>query len=421
MFSRLKSHTLKLIKYVADKGFFHLLSANILIQVVSFASQLFVAGILSPSDIGRIKIIQSFMSLFTIVAGMGFNTSTLKLASENKSAAEIQQIFRSGLIFTIASSVCMYVIILILNYFKLFSSDQLINWLIPLGLFPLITNAVFGLFVSYFQAVKQIKLISTLTMSNKIVSILAIVLLTIWFGIKGYYFALNASLIIIVLVSFRLSRSQLDIPINDIRGAWTMHWKYAKHAFTANFLSALSAYIDILLINIFTNNMHETGIYSFALTLTVILTIFPSTVQQITMPYFSGLANDRFEFAKIFRKYNKILYGVVSITLILSLIFAAPIIGFVFQGKYDASMPYFQILAIGWSIRQLTQLQSGAIFGLGKIQYTVYISIISLVLNIVIYSLFIHFLQIKGAAFASIPANILLLLISYLYFKKAMR
>ncbi len=94
---------------------------------------------------------------------------------------------------------------------------------------------------------------------------------------------------------------------------------------------------------------------------------------------------------------------------------------FVFRGKYDASMPYFQILAIGWSIRQLTQLQSGAIFGLGKIQYTVYISIISLVLNIVIYSLFIHFLQIKGAALASIPANILLLLISYLYFKKAMR
>lgn len=421
MFSQLKLHTTKLIRNVANKGFFHLLSANILIQVVSFASQLFVAGILSPSDIGRIKIIQSFLSLFSIVAGMGFNTSTLKLASENKTTTEIQQIFRSGLIFTIGSSVCMYIIILILNYFKLFSADQFITWLIPLGLFPLISNAVFGVFVSYFQAIKNIKLISTLTTGNKIISIIAIILLTFLFGIKGYYIALNISLILIVLVSLSLSRNQMGIAIQDIRGAWRMHWRYSKHALTANFLSALSAYIDILLINIFIKDMHETGIYSFALTLTVIFTIFPSTVQQITMPYFSGLANDKFEFAKVFRKYNKILYGVVGLTLILSLIFAAPIIGFIFQGKYDASMPYFQILAVGWSIRQLTQLQSGAIFGLGKIHYTVYVSAISLVINLIIYGVFIYFLQTRGAALASIPANILLLIISFLYFKKAMR
>ncbi|MEI8085006.1 MAG: hypothetical protein WCG93_02195, partial [Paludibacter sp.] len=61
---------------VREKGFFHLLSANLLIQFFAFASQLLVAGILASDDIGRIKIIQTYFSVFIILAGMGFNAST---------------------------------------------------------------------------------------------------------------------------------------------------------------------------------------------------------------------------------------------------------------------------------------------------------------------------------------------------------
>ncbi len=63
----MKKTTVKIIdllKFSDKRGFFHLLTANLLIQVVAFASQLFVAGILSPEDIGRIKVIQTFLSVF---------------------------------------------------------------------------------------------------------------------------------------------------------------------------------------------------------------------------------------------------------------------------------------------------------------------------------------------------------------------
>jgi len=76
--------SLTILQNIRQKGFFHLLSANLLIQVVAFFSQLFVAGILSPDDIGRIKVIQTFLSIFSVVAGMGFSSSTLKLCSENR-------------------------------------------------------------------------------------------------------------------------------------------------------------------------------------------------------------------------------------------------------------------------------------------------------------------------------------------------
>jgi O-antigen/teichoic acid export membrane protein len=82
-------------------------------------------------------------------------------------------------------------------------------------------------------------------------------------------------------------------------------------------------------------------------------------------------------------------------------------------------MPYFMLLATGWSIRQLTQLQSAAIFGLGKIQFSVYISLISLSFNIIIYSLALNFFGLLGASYASILSGIIILLASRFFYRKA--
>lgn len=417
------SRLLTLVRYVNDKGFFHLLSANFLIQVVAFASQLFVAGILSPEDIGRIKIIQIFLSVFSIIAGLGFNASTLKLCSENRTKIEEQRIFRSAVIFTISSTLILYVIVLILNAFSIFSADKLIKWLIPIGMFPLISNSVFMVFISYFQATKKIKLMSRLTMGNKIISIGAIILLTYWFGIKGYYFAYNLSFILMVFVGFRMLRRDLSTQITgfNLKSLFPVHWQYARSSMFANLLAELSAYIDILLINYFITDMPAVGQYSFALTLTVALRIIPATVQQIATPYFSGYSHSKVDFLNVFRKYNKLLYLVVFGTLISALFIVPPAISFIFAGKYDAAMPYFLILATGWSIRQLTQLQSGAIFGLGKIKFNAYTALFSLAFNVIIYPVFIYFWGIKGAALANIPSALFILMVSYLYFRKALK
>jgi O-antigen/teichoic acid export membrane protein len=406
---------------INEKGFFHLLSANLLIQVVAFASQLFVAGILSPDDIGRIKIIQTYVSIFSIVAGMGFNASTLKLCSENRTEQERNSIFQSALFFTILSTISLYIIILIVNLFGIFSSDKLIQWLIPLGLFPIITNSVFMVFVSYFQAVKKIKLLSNLTISNKLISIAAIVLLTWWVGIKGYYVAYNLSFILMLVVCFRYYKSVSDISVLSSKNLsqFSVHWNYAKTSMTAYLLSEISAYVDILLISFLIHDMRQIGYYSFALTITVVLKIIPATVQQITIPYFSSLAKQKDEFMVAFRRYNKLLYSIIFVTLGVVLLIVPVMLHFIFSGKYDPSLQYFPFLAIGWSLRLLSQLQNGAIFGLGKIQYNVYTSLITLVFNVVILSLSIYFFGLPGAAYASILGGLVYILCSRYFFRKA--
>jgi O-antigen/teichoic acid export membrane protein len=410
------------IQKIRQKGFFHLLSANILIQIVAFTSQLIVAGILAPEDIGRIKIIQTYLSIFSIVAGMGFNASTLKLCSENRTQEERDSLFRAGLLFTVISTTCIYLLILILNYLHIFTRDALIQWLIPLGLFPIVSNSLFSVITSYFQAANKIKTLSAITVSNKVVSIIGILILTCFWGIKGYYIAYNLGLILMLLACFKFLGFKRTKSVSSYKFSYfSTHWKYAKSSIWANLLSEMSAYVDIVLIGFFITDMHQIGFYSFALTITVLFRLFPSTVQQITNPHFSAISNQRERFHSVFKRYNKILYLAVALTFFIAWLTIPHITHFVFNGKYDDSMQYFPFLALGWSLRQLVQLQSAAIFGLGKIHYNALISFIVLLINTILISVLLHFYGLMGAAYASIPGGLAFVCLSRYYFHKALR
>ena len=81
------------IRNVYNKGFFHFLSARFLIRIFGFGSQLFVAWWLTPEDLGDIKILQVYMSILIVLAGFGFNISTLKLCAEKRPETQIRYLF----------------------------------------------------------------------------------------------------------------------------------------------------------------------------------------------------------------------------------------------------------------------------------------------------------------------------------------
>ena len=408
------------LRSVSQKGFFHLLSANVLIQAVAFGSQLFVAAILAPDDIGRIKIIQTYLSIFSIVAGMGFNASTLKLCSENRTEKEQASLFRSGLYFTLTTTILTYLLMLILNGLHLFSSDQLINNLIPLGLLPIITNSLFMMFVAYFQATKRIKLMSGLVSWNKLIAIVALLVFAYQWGIKGFYWAYNLSFIIMLLVCLKYTsnvfKNKVSFKFNF--SDFKAHWKYAKLTTLCNVFSEIAAYADILIIGLFVKNMQQIGYYGFALTLTVMVRLLPGTVQQISIPYFSSRSNNSIDFMSRFKYFNTILSAIVGVTLVLLLIIVPFAIQFIFGEKYMPAIPFFVPLVIGWSIRQLLQLQVSVIFGLGKVEYNLYTSIISLIFNVLIVSICLHYFGLIGAAYASIPSGIVVVFCSFYYLRR---
>jgi len=122
-----------------------------------------------------------------------------------------------------------------------------------------------------------------------------------------------------------------------------------------------------------------------------------------------------------FKRYNKLLYIIIAVTLAAALLFVPVFLHWIFAGKYDPSMKYFPMLAIGWSLRLLSQLQNGAIFGLGKIQYNVYTSLIALIFNVILLSISIYFFGLMGAACSSVLGGLVYILCSRYFFRKAQR
>jgi len=224
-------------------------------------------------------------------------------------------------------------------------------------------------------------------------------------------------------VSYRYFKSASGLKVFSTKNfsQFSIHWNYAKTSMLAYLLSDISAYIDILLISFLIHDMKQIGYYSFALTITVLFRLIPNTVQQITVPYFSSLAQQKNEFLVAFKRYNKLLYIIIAVTLAAALLFVPVFLHWIFAGKYDPSMKYFPMLAIGWSLRLLSQLQNGAIFGLGKIQYNVYTSLIALIFNVILLSISIYFFGLMGAACSSVLGGLVYILCSRYFFRKAQR
>lgn len=93
-------------------------------------------------------------------------------------------------------------------------------------------------------------------------------------------------------------------------------------------------------------------------------------------------------------------------------------ISLVFQGKYDNSLTYLNFLAVGWSIRNMNHLKSGAIFGLGKIHYNAYAGLVNLIACIIVYPVLIYLFGLMGAAYASIISGIVFYVSFTFYFHK---
>jgi len=114
-----------------------------------------------------------------------------------------------------------------------------------------------------------------------------------------------------------------------------------------------------------------------------------------------------------------LLYGVVALSLLAFTGLMPLVLELIFGEKYATSIPYLYVLGIGWSIRSLVQLRSSALFGLGKIEYNGFTSLITLGVNLVSFPLFIYLWGLMGAAFATVLSGIVINLSAGFYFRKA--
>jgi O-antigen/teichoic acid export membrane protein len=401
------------LKNVAQKGLFHLLSANGLIFIAGFASQLFVAGFLDPIEIGQIKIMQTYIGFAGILGGLGFNVALIQLASKDGvSDSERNQYFNICLFIGLISFIVLYGVLFTINTFGLMSEDIQIRRMLPLYavfMLPLILQTSY---LSFFQAIKQIKKMAFAQSWIKILSVLAIVIATSRFGFLGYIWALVISSFIGILIfEMQIKDSIFKRVKNNFRKEQvrTM-WSLSGYALSANVIATILTTVDIYMINYFVSDRSAVGFYMFAMTLVSIFQLFPTSIQQIAMPYFSSKSSNFKQWLRVYKKYNSINHLVIAILVLIggtAIVFLIPI---VFKGKYNKSILFFILISVGWGIRNMNIMKGTALMGRGKFNLNFRSSFISLLISLPIVFSMIYYYGIRGAMFS----HIIIGLVSYI-------
>jgi O-antigen/teichoic acid export membrane protein len=403
---KLLSTSRQLLSDVGKMGFFHLLSANFFIQLLTFSSGLFVAWILTPEQIGQIKVMQSYSGVAIIIAGLGFNISVLKLCSENRTPGQKLFLYNKAFNYTLITVISSYIIFSIIALMGLASADATIN----------------NLQISYLQALKKIKEFAKIQSSTRILAVFFIIGLTYFFGINGFIISsIISGIITFVFMQHKTRQITKNIHIEPIETPFKTHWIYAKFSFLANTFNTVGLYLDMFLLNFFIADRTELGYYGFAVTLIMGLRLVTATVQQITYPYFSEKSGNIVELKRIFKKYNTLFIALSIVMAIAAFFSVEPILEIMFAGKYAPSTKYLQLLIVAWFIRNTYVFYATTIWGLGKLNVNFYNTLIVLPINALLMFLSIQKFDVIGAAYGNIANAIITFIVIFISFKLVMR
>jgi O-antigen/teichoic acid export membrane protein len=360
----------QLVENVGAKGFFHLLSANFVIGLIGFGSQLFVAKFLSPLELGQIKVLQSFTGVATIFAGFGFNSSVLKLCSENRLIEQSSLIFKKSLLYSITPQLIVLVSLFISAKYALLSPDENVNKWLPFFIMIIPASVYTSLAITYLQASKKIKLMATLQIFIRTSGIIVIVITTYFFGLAGFILSTIGIGYTALVPLFYLVRGSLSIPLNaSNEKIFSQSFYYAKWSVSANAVSSIGKYMDIFMLNYLMKERDSIGYYGLATIFILAMDYITSTVQTIAIPYFSEKSVNKKEFIRVLLKYEKLMILLALSVASIAFIIVPSFIRFIYGSKYEIAGTCFRILTLKYLFWSCYALLGVALFGLGKMLY----------------------------------------------------
>jgi O-antigen/teichoic acid export membrane protein len=408
------------IENIANKGFFYLFTSQGLIVIVGFASQFFVAGILDPADMGRIKIMQTYINLSALICGLGFETSLLTLVSASGDDAEKRRLYQAALLVSMGSFALLFAVLSVFSYLGIISADPVITRLFPLYMLFLLPLTVQNLQMAYYQATKRIKTMARLQLIVKSVTVALLIYLTYLFQLKGYIITIVVTGMLTVLIfQVGLKNIRLNRDFFSINAALVKRmWKLAAYALLANIVGLVTTTLDIYLVNYMIAERVEVGYYMFALTIISVYQLVPLTIQQVSLPYFSEQASDYTRWYRSYSKYNRLNHVLVALVVAAGIVTIPFLIGFAFSGKYDRSVYYFVFLAVAWMIKNSSVIKPTAIMGHGRFDINFKVSLINFALSLPILFVLINFYGLDGALIGKVIAAVIYYITTTAMFRK---
>ena len=393
------------------------LVTNIIQLALGIGSSIIIARTLGPKGKGIYSLAILLPTLLVSFGNFGFGQASIFFIGRKRYSLNdvfsnnVSLSFLLGTIYVIAGAIII----------KFFSNSMfpgienkflfLALLLIPVQFFQNFVNSILlGL-----QRIKEYNLINIIR--SFIFLLMLIILLISKFNVETIILANILSCFIGAIILFFIMRKIINnfyvrFNKNYIKDAF----KYGFKVYLGNIIQFLHYRIDIFMINIFLTPI-AVGFYSVAVGITEKIWLVSQSAGLVLFPKVSAETDKKNlkEFTPIICR-NVLLITFVCAILLLFL--GKLLIILFYSNKFLDSILPFRILLIGTVIMSGWRILANDIYGRGKPELNIYISFISVILNIVLNILWIPKYGINGAAWAtSISYSVAFVLIIIVYSK----
>lgn len=362
---------------------------------LQFITNLILARLLTPGDFGLIGMMMVFVALSMTFIDGGFGAALIQKKVPNNND------YSTVFFINIVLAIVLYVLLILFsnNLSTFFNQPQLTNLLKVLGLiliidsFAIVQNNILIKNIS-FKKIAKIKIFSAF-----IACVTAII-----FAYKG----LGVWSLIIQYVLNSTTRSVLLWLSTTWRPALVFSKASFKELFgfgfkllTARFISELYIHLQSLIIGrIFSSS--DLGYYTQAKQLQQIpVQSLGTVVNSVTFPVYSSLQDDKEKLKEGVRKSLKSIVFINFPLMVLLTVVAKPLFILLYTDKWLPSVPYFQVLCIGFGMLLIVHnLNLSVIKSVGRSDWVLRLEIVKKIVGILLIIVGIKLHGIMGILYA---------------------
>ena len=409
-------------KKLFSTGFFHTFGSNVINKILSFASGILLARILTKSEYGVYSYANTLMGFFLLVSGFGMVSGLLQVGSEQKQEEKRQGLYRFACRFGFGFNLLLAALILfvalviplpiagsgkILALMCLYPLATLMRDLKTALLRAQMRNQDFS-YANTFSTAAMVLLSCTLALLLRAEGL-----------VLGQYLACILTILFIRKkcgVGISLGKSGLDgAAKRDLLGVCSI-------SVLNDGLSELMYLLDVFILGLAVPDETVIASYKVATTIPTALVFIPLSVITYVYPFF---ARNRADKGWLTKNYRRLVLSMGALNLLVggSLILLAPwLIGLVFGKVYLDSVVPFQILCASYIISGTFRILSGNLLVTQrKLKFNLFVAVLSSATNTVLNVFLIRAWGSIGAALATLITVLLTSILSTTYLIRTIR
>lgn len=392
------------LKKLYNTGAFHITIGSFFTKFVAFFGSIFVIRLLPKPDYGILQYVENLYSYALVLAGFGLPFSVLRYVVIAKDD-EKKRYMHYAVTHSIIRDCLICIVILILNVFVKYPDNfQEARYFIPIlaVLLPfqnLFTNGTYAL-----RAVFKNKEYAIVSCIVSVLLILGRIFGAKIDGIEGVVWSrliINAlcSVILIYFV-YQLYPKSKDNNLNSesVREVNSYSFQYM----ITSGLWIIFMLNDSFILSLITNDPVIVADYKVAYVLPGNLSLISTAIGIFVAPYFTKNEKDLKWVRKNYKLTSLVNAGGVGILSIALIIFAAPVISFIYGENYLNIVPLMRILLIGAFINSgFRYVTANILSAMGKVKSNLIISTIGIILQIAFDIVLIPVFGSMGVAYSN--------------------